>query len=592
MDRKTISILAVSILVIALWQPLVNRILPPKIVLRTNTVATATSPSGGTNGSATSTSVTDVPASAHAAPFNADIPEQTLSLTNEDAIYTFTSHGGGLKLVQLRHYPAATLCGAEKNVSTNFFATLNADATTAAMTLLGGETLQGDGAFQLTQIDNGVRVEKSLTNGLTIVKEFVLGTNYLISAKTRIENRSQGNILLPPQEWVVGTATPMSTRDKPDSVGFYFYNGDKAKEMQVGWFRSAGMMGCGSPTYKDLYEENQKIVWADVHNQFFTLATIPKDPADKIVSRPIDLPNARDIIASGGGGVTNGLQTSIIYPHTNLLAGQVIEKQFTIYAGPKEYNTLAKIAADMKNELDKLMGFGWAGFVAKLLLLSMNGLHALFGGALSYGWIIILITVLIKLLFWPLTNASTKSMKRMQAFQPQIKELQAKYKDDPTKLSRKQMEFFKEHKINPMGGCLPMLVQIPVFIGFYTMIRSAIELRGVHFLWACDLSQADTVGHIGNFPINILPIIYGITLLYQARIAPVSPTVDPAQQQMMKYMPLMFLFILYNMSAGLTLYWTVQNSLTILQMKLTKATDDTGPGGKTQVQIIPPKKKR
>ena len=115
-----------------------------------------------------------------------------------------------------------------------------------------------------------------------------------------------------------------------------------------------------------------------------------------------------------------------------------------------------------------------------------------------------------------------------------------------------------------------ILIQIPVFFGFFTMLRSAVELRGAQFLWACDLSQSDTIAHVAGFPINPLPMIMGVTMILQARMTPVSPTADPMQQKIMKYMPLMFIVILYNFSAGLTLYWTVQNMLSILQTKLTK----------------------
>jgi len=137
------------------------------------------------------------------------------------------------------------------------------------------------------------------------------------------------------------------------------------------------------------------------------------------------------------------------------------------------------------------------------------------------------------------------------------------------------MEFMKENKVSPLGGCLPMLIQIPIFFGFYRMLQSAIELRGARFLWACDLSQPDTVGIIPglNFPINPLPLIMGVTQFWQVHLTPPSPGVDPVQQKIMKYMPLMFLVILYNFSAGLALYWTVQNLLTIVQMKLTKSVD-------------------
>ena len=177
-------------------------------------------------------------------------------------------------------------------------------------------------------------------------------------------------------------------------------------------------------------------------------------------------------------------------------------------------------------------------------------------------------------------------MKRMQQFQPQMNAIKDKYKDDPAKMNKKTMEFMKENKINPVGGCLPMLIQIPIFIGFYRMIQSAIELRGASFLWIGDLAQPDTLFVIAGMswfpfigipgvglPFNLLPLIMGATQIWQISLTPPSPGMDPAQQKMMRWMPLMFLVILYNFSAGLTLYWTAQNLLSILQTKLTKTND-------------------
>jgi YidC/Oxa1 family membrane protein insertase len=142
-------------------------------------------------------------------------------------------------------------------------------------------------------------------------------------------------------------------------------------------------------------------------------------------------------------------------------------------------------------------------------------------------------------------------------------------------MNKKLMAFMRENKVSPLGGCLPMLLQIPVFFGFFKMIRSAIELRGASFLWISDLTQPDTLFMIPgiNFPFNLLPLIMGATMLFQARLTPMSPGMDPTQQKMMRYMPLMFMVFLYNYSAGLTLYWTVQNLLTIVQTKLTKMKD-------------------
>ncbi|MBZ5551040.1 MAG: membrane protein insertase YidC, partial [Acidobacteriia bacterium] len=222
----------------------------------------------------------------------------------------------------------------------------------------------------------------------------------------------------------------------------------------------------------------------------------------------------------------------------------------------------------------------------------MNLLHNAL--ALPYGGAIVAITIIIKVVFWPLTQASIRSAKRMQALQPQLKALQEKYKDDPVKSQRKMMEFYKEHKVNPMSGCLPSLIQMPVFIGFYYMIRSAIELRGASWLWVRDLSEPDTLFLIPglNFPFNLLPIIMGATMLWQAHLTPPSPGMDPTQAKIMRYMPLIFMVFLYNFSAGLTLYWTVQNLLSVVQTKLTRMQSETPPPAHGPALTPPPKKRK
>jgi YidC/Oxa1 family membrane protein insertase len=200
----------------------------------------------------------------------------------------------------------------------------------------------------------------------------------------------------------------------------------------------------------------------------------------------------------------------------------------------------------------------------------MNWVHDV--TRLGYGWTIVLITVIIKVLFWPLTAAATRSMKRMQVLAPEMKALKEKYKDDMQKFTQKQWELYRKHKVSPMSGCLPMAIQMPVFIGFFTMIRSAIELRGARFLWIADLSKPDTLFMIPgtHFPFNLLPLLMGGSMLWQSHLTPPSPGMDPAQAKIMRYMPLMFLVFLYSYSSGLALYWTVNNVLTVVQTKLTK----------------------
>lgn len=600
MDRTSILVVVVCLALMLLWIfVLVPRLAPtePMPTVVTNAVVAGQTPVT-TNATQTATSAspaTNVTAQIFVRP---DAPEELLVVTNDNARYTFTSHGGGLKLVELVHYPETVSCYRKQASTTNKLATLNTAAPVPVLTLLGDAALYGDGVFTLTTNAMGVRAEKKLPNGLSLVKEFQLSSNYLITAFVRLENQSARPLSVPLQEWVVGTATPMGPLDNGQVVGVDWYNGTKSESVTEGWFANR-TLGCFPGTPRTEYRGGaSNVVWAAVHNQFFTLAvmTSTNEPASEVIVRRIDLPRpSKEEVAANSKTVAepHGYQTSWLLPAMTLSANQKIERQFTLYVGPKEYRTLARIAAKFDNNLDLVMGFGgFFGFFAKALLLAMNWLHH--GLGLAYGAAIIAITVIIKVVFWPLTKASTRSMKRMQALQPQMKALQDKYKDEPAKMQQKLMAFMKENKVSPLGGCLPMVLQIPVFFGFYTMIRSAIELRGAHFLWACDLSKPDTVFMIPgfNFPLNPLPLIMGATMLWQTSLTPVSPGMDPAQQKIMKYMPLMMVVFLYNFSAGLALYWTVQNLLTIAQMKLTKTSDPTPATVKPPAPVAPQKKKK
>ena len=221
--------------------------------------------------------------------------------------------------------------------------------------------------------------------------------------------------------------------------------------------------------------------------------------------------------------------------------------------------------------------------VSVVLLHSMTFLHKVIP---NYGIAIILITIAIKIIFWPLTAKQMKSMKDMQKFQPLMAKIKEKYKDDQARQQQEMMKLYKEHKINPMGGCLPMLVQIPVFFGLFAMLRSAIQLRGAGFLWISDLSQPDTIFHLAGLAVNPLPIVMTAAMLWQQQITPT--TGDAQQAKMMKFMPLMMLFFFYNASSGLALYWTVQQFLSIAQQWYTmRKTETTG-----TVTVIPPSGKK
>ena len=587
MDRKSIIVLIACFLLLFSWPLLVNKIYPPKPLPpgQTNIVTT---PQLTTNRTALTTTALETTVTPKP-PVNTSVPEQLLEITNADAHYTFTSYGGGLKLVELLHYPESVSTRREQRAHTNRVATLNTFTPDPTLAILDGEAVQGDGIFTLTQTASGVRAEKTLTNGLKLSKEFELSTNYLVLTTVRLENHSEQTILLPSQEWIVGTATPMNAQDNGAAEGLMWYNGTKAQDMVGASYFSSRGFACTPRVPPSDYRGGQtNVVWAAVHNQFFALAVMPSEPAVQVVMRPVPLPRPTEEESRNDTRIVKepmGYEASLVYPSITLASHQNVQRQAAIFAGPKEYRTLATISAAYNNNLDAIMGFGgFFGFFSKCLLLGMNVLHHALG--LPYGWVIVVITVIIKVVFWPLTQASTRSAKRMQALQPQIKALQEKYKDDPVKQQRKMMEFWKEHKINPMSGCLPTLIQMPVFIGFFYMIRSAIELRGAPWLWVNDLSRPDTLFLIPgvNCPFNLLPLIMGVTMLYQARLTPPSPGMDPAQARIMRYMPLMFMVFLYNFSAGLTLYWTVQNILSIVQTKLIRNRPENA--SPTQVPVL------
>jgi YidC/Oxa1 family membrane protein insertase len=569
MDRTGIIVVTICVILFGVWfveeQKYQSHLPPPQ--LATNPVAAAQTQAVNTSAIPSTTTA------AASAIFDANAPENLIVITNADAIYTFTSRGGGLQSVRLTKYPDSVPLRWKKEMATNGVATLNNHAPAPVLAILGDPSLVGDGNFTLTRTGDGVRAEKVLPDGLRLTKEFHVSSNYLVYASVSLTNASAKPLALPAQEWVVGTATPMGPDDNGLYLGALWYNGTNSpSDCASSYFNKSTTAFFFFPrTPKTVFQAGAgDVVWAAAHNQFFALIAMPKQPAAQIIARPVDLPSLT-IDNQIPTAPPVGIQTELLYPAQTISANSSVERQITFYAGPKEYRKLALIGEQFNNNADLVMQFGFFGFFAKGLLLAMNWLHDV--TKFGYGAVIVLITVILKLMFWPLTAASTRSMKRMQALAPEVAALKEKYKDDQQKFVQKQMELWKKNKVSPVSGCLPMLIQTPVFIGFFTMIRSAIELRGAHFLWVADLSKPDTLFMIPglDFPFNLLPLLMGASMLWQSHLAPPSPGMDPSQQKLMRYMPLLFLVFLYNYSAGLALYWTVNNLLTVVQTKLTKS---------------------
>jgi YidC/Oxa1 family membrane protein insertase len=246
---------------------------------------------------------------------------------------------------------------------------------------------------------------------------------------------------------------------------------------------------------------------------------------------------------------TDLYRAGVKFPLATIVPGQTATISVPLYAGPQQQDKLKEIAPGM----DRVVDYGWLTIIASPLFWVMQKLYALTG---NWGWAIIILTVLLKLLFFPLSAASYKSMAKMRQVMPQMTRLKEQYKDDKAQLNQEMMALYKREKINPLGGCLPIVVQIPVFISLYWVLLATVELRYAPWLgWITDLSAKD--------PYYILPLLMGASMFVQSRLNPAPP--DPMQAKIMTWMPVLFTVMFLWFPAGLVLYWTVNNLLSIAQ---------------------------
>lgn len=278
------------------------------------------------------------------------------------------------------------------------------------------------------------------------------------------------------------------------------------------------------------------VAWGGFESKYFLASMIPQNPTLTSISLSKD---DRSLVSVG----MKGTQTMI--PQ-----GQSVSFSYTLYIGPKDQDILKAETVGLENAID----FGsWLKWLAMPMLVALKFLYKYVH---NYGIAIIILTILIKIIFWPLGNKSYKSMKEMQKLQPKIVELREKYKDDKARIGQETMALYKSHKVNPLGGCLPMVIQIPVFFGLYKALMYAIELRHSPFYWWIqDLSEKD--------PYYITPLIMGATMFIQQKMSP--PAGDPMQQKIMLIMPVIFTFMFLNFPSGLVIYWLFQNLLSIGQ---------------------------
>ena len=255
-----------------------------------------------------------------------------------------------------------------------------------------------------------------------------------------------------------------------------------------------------------------------------------------------------------------------VYPDVVLPGRGSRSFRFRYFAGPKIVDELESFDASAA----KVMHLAWGPFdwLSKLLLRFLLLINGWVG---SYGWSIIILTVVVRLIFWPVSMRANRSMNKMKEIKPKVDELKARYKNDPQQLNMKTMELYKAEGVNPMGGCLPILLQIPVFIALYQTLESAVQLRQQSFWWIKDMAAPDTVAVVFGLPIHPLVIAMTALMLVQQLITPTA--MEGPQKKMMLLMPVVMLFILYGLPAGLTLYWTVSSVFSILQMLLQRKLD-------------------
>ncbi|MBI5394683.1 MAG: membrane protein insertase YidC [Verrucomicrobia bacterium] len=573
MDKKSLPIIIACLLLLFGWQWFADKMWPPPppgakkpavAGQQTNVVAAPVAP-------APVPAVVAAPA-APAVPAEPPKPrpaEQTAALENDFIRAGLTSYGGGIRDVVLKKW--GVTAAAKERVRLNQFGadpilSLTGGPVTGTNNLAALAAWPGadtNAAYTLRDSAKDRAVFAcDAPGGLRIVKEFVLGADYTLKCKLRLENAGAQPLAVPAWGLSLGTVGQLDENDDATFVNADYWDG--AAVSMTG--RANASYHVASSLAGKPLTATGPVKWATVKNRYFATVLNVMLPAKEtnathlatgFHAEEMDLPKT---LTPKSSTPPQGARAAMLFDALTLQPGATAEREFTLYTGPKEFHRLQALG----DKQEEVMEFGMWGRISQLLLWSLNGLYQMIP---SYGIAIIILTLIIKLIFWPIQAMSTRSMKKMQALKPLMDKLKEKFPDDPQKQQQEMMKLYKVHKVNPMGGCLPLVVQIPVFFALYTMLRAAIELRGASFLWIKDLSMPDTVFDLGSIPLNPLPLLMTATTIWQQKLTPVA-NVDPTQQKMMMLMPLMFLFMFYSMSSGLVLYWTVQNLLSILQQWL------------------------
>ena len=491
------------------------------------------------------------PAKAEPAPAPAipDVPESFVVLSNAQETVTLSTWGAVVKKITLSDYRQFPGKADESNPETVLDFSEN-----PMMALSGVDGLPANAAYEIKE-----RTENSVTfANAAVTRKITLNPDYAIelveefaSPKAAENKVSLGVMNLGASKNDVLSIDSMPTDPAAKGKAVHYSDDDNIKAFLRG--SVSGGFGCGGPAKA----EGQPVVrnidiaspskWIAVKNRFFVTSLCECDQANEGFAVKI----RRDPrVATYALKSVSADARFVELPAKRAMA---------FYAGPKKQELL------WNHGMKDVMEFGMWRWLCYPLVWVLNFFHNIIP---NYGVAIILLTFLVRILFWPLTHKSTVGMRKMQEIQPLMKAIQEKFKDNPQRLQQETWALYKEHKVNPMSSCLPMLIQIPVFIALFNVLRSAVELRYAPFLWISDLSEPERL-FASWFPIggglNLLPILMALSTGLQSAFTPSSG--DPKQQRMMMvFMPLMMLFMFYSFPSALSLYWFLSNLISIVQM--------------------------
>ena len=565
MDKKAWIAISLSVIGMFAWQIYYNKELAKSVPPAAPIPAQADATPSATPVAAPATAIAK-----KVEPTAPQVPEKIEKVAGTAAAWSYTNLGGGIA--------ETTLLG-ERN--------LNAAGGQLDLNRVGGvpigalsekpsDPASANAAYETRRDGDAVVFQRTTSDGLRIEKKFVppaagAADPYLTSLEITFTNtgaqayRDDGLYLH------TGSAAPIHSADQAMYIGFDWHRDGKTTFKDVNFFDASRvpLIGIETSPAKAVYTEAaDRVAWASLNNQFYTtvLAAAGAKPNEEPATRgvwavrlPIAPPEGNGTAAPAAPlyAITGAIGLAPL----KLAPGESRTLRYQIYTGPKEYGRLKALG----HGEDDILNFGIFKIFSVFLLSSMNFIYRFVG---NYAIAIIVLTCLIKAALWPLQSKAIREMKKMSLLAPKMTELKEKHKDEPQKLNQAMWQLQREYGVNPMGGCLPTIAQMPIFFGFYSMLGTAVELRHSSFLWIKDLSVPDTVGHILGLPLNPLPIIMALTMFWQMKITP--KTGDQQQQKIFMLMPFVFIIFCYNFASALALYWTVQNLLSVLQTYLTR----------------------